>query len=156
MNIEKVSWEYYLQLINKLKETLLIHAQEEIDLVVAISRGGLLPGLIISEAYNVPLDIIVASSYTKENKQSKLKLGKPSYLCFPDITKESKILIIDDLCDTGKTMQVVVDLYKEKGFNNIRTSVLYYKRGSQFDPDYFVAGADENSWIEFPYENNKK
>jgi hypoxanthine phosphoribosyltransferase len=152
VNTEKVSWEYYLQLINKLKEILLVHAQEKIDLVVAISRGGLFPGLVISEAYNVPLDIIVASSYTKENKQSELKLGKPSYLCFPDITKESRILIIDDLCDTGKTMGVVVNLYKEKGFKNIRTAVLYYKRSSQFDPDYFAAGADEKTWIKFPYE----
>ena len=156
MNIEKVSWEYYFQLINKLEQMISVHAQEKFDLVVGISRGGLIPALLLSEAWDVPLDIIVSSSYTRENQQTELKLGKPSYLCFSDITKDSNILIVDDLCDTGKTMQVVVDLYKEKGFNNIRTSVLYYKRNSLFDPDYFVAGTDEDSWIEFPYENNKK
>lgn len=151
-NIEKVSWMQYFQLVDKLKEMILFHAHEKFDLVVGISRGGLMPALLLSEIFNVPLDIIVASSYTKENKQSKLKLGNPSYLCFPDITKDSNLLIVDDLCDTGKTMESVVNLYKEKGFKNIKTGVLYYKRGSQFDPDYFAAGADEDSWVMFPYE----
>ena len=152
MKTEKISWEHYFKLIQKLTTMISIHAQEKFDLVVGISRGGLIPALLMSQSWNVPLDVIVVSSYSKENKQTQLKIGKPSYLCFPDINKDSKILIVDDLVDSGKTMQTVVDLYRKKGFKNIKTAVLIYKRSSKFDPDYFAAGADENTWIEFPYE----
>lgn len=156
MKKEEISWEYYFKLMQKLTMIISIHAQEKFDLVVGISRGGLIPAVLMSQSWNIPLDIIVTSSYNKENQQTQLKIGKPSYLCFLDINKDSKILIVDDLNDTGNTMQAVVNLYKEKGFKNIRTAVLIYKRGSKFDPDYFAAGADEDSWIEFPYERRKE
>jgi len=155
MKKEKISWDYYFKLIQKLTTMISIYAQERFDLIVGISRGGLIPALLMSQAWDVPLDIIVTSSYNKENQQTQLKIGKPSYLCFPDINKDSKILIVDDLVDSGKTMEAVVNLYKEKGFKNIKTAVLIYKKSSKFDPDYFAAGADGGVWIKFPYEKEK-
>lgn len=156
MKKEEISWEYYFELVQRLMEIISTQAQEKFDLVVGISRGGLIPAVLMSQSWNIPLDIIVTSSYNKENQQTQLKIGKPSYLCFPDINKDSEILIVDDLVDSGKTMQAVVDLYKEKGFKNIETSVLIYKRNSKFDPDHFAAGVDENTWIKFPYEEVNK
>jgi len=155
MKTEKISWEHYFELIQRLTTIISTHVQEKFDLVVGVSRGGLIPAVLMSQSWNIPLDVIVTSSYNKENQQMQLKIGKPSYLCFPDINKDSKILVVDDLNDTGDTMQAVVNLYKEKGFKNIKTSVLIYKRGSKFDPDYFAAGTNENNWIEFPYERRR-
>jgi len=152
MKTEKISWNYYFQLINKLIEIISVHVEEKFDLVVGISRGGLIPAMLMSQDWNVPLDVIVTRFYDKKNQRSMLKVGNPSYLCFKDINFDSKILIVDDLVDSGKTMKAVVDLYKKKGFKNIRTAVLIYKRSSEFDPRYFAAGADEDTWIEFPYE----
>lgn len=152
MKTEIVSWEYYFQLVNRLITIIYDQAQEKFDLIVGISRGGIIPTLFMSHAWNIPLDVIVTSSYTKKNEQSKLKIGTPSYLCFPDITKESRILIVDELVDSGKTLKAVVDLYKKKGFKNIRTAVLFYKESSKFDPDYFAASEDKDTWIKFPYE----
>lgn len=155
MKTEKISWTYYFRLINNLVEMIATHAQEKFDLIVGISRGGLIPAFMLSHSWNVPLDVIVTSSYSKDNKQTKLKIGNSSYLCFPDIKKDSKVLIVDDLTDSGETMRAVVDLYEKKGFKDIRTAVLFYKRSSKFDPSYFVAGADEDVWIKFPYEEDK-
>ncbi|MCK4357835.1 MAG: phosphoribosyltransferase domain-containing protein [Candidatus Cloacimonetes bacterium] len=155
MKKEEISWDYYFKLMQKLTTIISVYAQEKFDLVVGISRGGLIPALLMSQTWDVSLDIIVTSSYNKENQQMQLKIGKPSYLCFPDINKDSKILIVDDLVDSGKTMQAVVDLYRKKGFKNIKTAVLIYKRSSEFDPDYFAAGADEDTWIKFPYEKER-
>lgn len=155
MKKEKISWNYYFKLMQGLMTMISTYAQEKFDLIVGISRGGLMPALIMSQTWDVPLDIIVTSSYNKKNQQTRLKIGKSSHLCFPDINKDSKILIVDDLTDTGDTLQAVVDLYKEKGFKNIKTAVLIYKRSSKFDPDYFAAGADEGVWIKFPYEKEK-
>jgi len=149
---EEISWEYYFQLVDRLIDIISNKAQEKFDLVVGISRGGIIPALFMSHSWNIPLDIVVTSSYTKENKQSKLKIGSPSYLCFPDVIKESRILIVDELVDSGETMKAVVDLYRKKGFKNIRTSVLFYKKNSKFDPDYFAASEDKDVWIKFPYE----
>lgn len=154
MKTEVVSWNYYFQLIDRLIDIISNKAQEKFDLVVGISRGGIIPALFMSETYNIPLDIIVASSYTVDGEHTTLKLGEPSYLCFPDITKKGSILIVDDLCDSGETMQRVVNLYRSKGFENVKTAVLFYKKSSKFDPDYFVAGADDKVWIRFPYEGN--
>ena len=155
MKKEEISWDYYFKLMQKLTTMISVYSQEKFDLVVGISRGGLIPALLMSQTWDVSLDIIVTSSYNKENQQMQLKIGKPSYLCFPDINKDSKILIVDDLVDSGKTMQAVVDLYRKKGFKNIKTAVLIYKRSSEFDPDYFAAGADEDTWIKFPYEKER-
>jgi len=152
MKKEEISWNYYFQLVNRLITIIHDQAQEKVDLIVGISRGGVIPALLMSHAWNIPLDVVVTSSYTKENKQSKLKIGKPSYLCFPDIMKESRILIVDELVDSGKTMKTVVDLYKKKGFRNLMTAVLFYKENSKFDPDYFAASEDKDTWIKFPYE----
>lgn len=156
MKKEEISWDHYFYLMQQLTTIISMYAQEKFDLVIGISRGGLMPALIMSQTWDVPLDIIVTSSYNKKNQQTQLKIGKSSYLCFSDINKDSKILIVDDLVDSGKTMQAVVDLYKEKGFKNIKTAVLIYKRSSKFDPDYFAAGADEGVWIKFPYEKELK
>jgi len=134
-----------------------ILTSEEIDLVVAISRGGLIPGLTISEHFkDIPLDVIVASSYSKDNKKRELKLGKPSYLCFPEIKKDSRLLIVDDLVDSGETMEAVVNLYRNKGFKNIKTAVLFYKECSKFKPDFFVEKESKDTWIHFPYEVPRK
>ena len=59
-----------------------------------------------------------------------------------------KILVVDDLVDSGQTMSVVTKLFA----NKVKTAVLFRKPTTKFEPDFFVAEVGE--WVVFPYEWN--
>ncbi len=73
-----------------------------------------------------------------------------------NITYEDKLLIIDDVFDTGQTIEAVVDYLKRKARLNcpgeIRIAVPYYKPArntSSVVPDYYLHETD--CWLKFPH-----
>ena len=111
------------------------------DLVLGISRGGLIPATAISYKLNIPLGIINLLTY------------EITILTKPD--KEVKtILLVDDLVDSGNTIKLVKEhLSKEFNFD-ITTAVLYYKVNSKVLPDIYAEKAPE-IWLTFFYDSKK-
>ncbi len=66
-----------------------------------------------------------------------------------DITGE-RVLLFDDVADTGESLAFVLQYLKEKGATSITTATVFYKERSQVTPDFFAAQVAE--WIVFPYE----
>src|SRR3972149_9185297 len=98
-----VSWQTYHSTAQKLAATIL-DQHESIDLIVAIARGGLSLGLILSDYLRIPISTIVIQSYTDIQKQGELKItGK---LQTPIWGKT--ILLVDDIADSGKTFKRVI------------------------------------------------
>lgn len=121
------------------------------DLLIGISRGGVVPlGFLAGEQMfnNRTTRIINTQSYDG-NKQESLKL------LFSIHTEEfapfTSILVIDDIADSGKTLNYVVPLLKQALPNAIiKTATLFYKKRSVFTPDYYVEETED--WIVFPWE----
>ena len=122
------------------------------DWYVAISKGGLVPACLLGRLTSVnKIDTFCATAY-KEKKFDKVELIYKNY----SHLRDQKVLLIDDLVDSGATMQAVFDhlslAWRPK---LIHTAVLFKKSGSKFIPDYFAAECEKDRWIEFPWEDDR-
>lgn len=125
----------------------------EPDLLVGITRGGLIPtGLLAGEKmfHNKNILTISVASYTDDHQRKDLILRAPVH--FEDFKRFKNILLIDDIVDSGQTITFVLQLLKANLPDAIiKTVSLYYKPCSILVPDYFVEQTDD--WIVFPWEN---
>jgi uncharacterized protein len=148
-----VSWDEYHQSIESLAEQ--IHtSQWEFDRIVCLARGGLRVGDILSRIFTKPLAILAASSYRGDAKQERGKLSIASQITMTDDRLGARILLVDDLVDSGVTLQQTTiwlrDLYPE--IEDLKTAVIWYKACSNYIPDYYVSHLPHNPWIHQPFE----
>ena len=57
------------------------------------------------------------------------------------------ILIVDDICDSGKTLK------RFKFENNVYTATLHYKTTAEYEPHFWWRIAAQNEWLYYPWEN---
>jgi hypoxanthine phosphoribosyltransferase len=122
------------------------------DLLIGICRGGLIPlGILAGEAMlnNRNTVTISTESYDDAGKQKALRFRFP--VPVESYKNYETILIIDDLADTGETLDAVLKLLKQHLTNaTIKSAVLFYKTKSKIKPDYYVE--ETTDWIVFPWE----
>jgi hypoxanthine phosphoribosyltransferase len=118
-----------------------------IDAVLAPVRGGLLFGTIASHKLNIPL-------YTAHySSKSGAGDNKNHSNILPSIVAKT-IFLVEDLVDSGNTMNEIVDHYEGQGIKVI-TAVFHYKESSIFHPDlYFWRIPNDSPFISYPYESN--
>ncbi len=118
------------------------------DLLIAISRGGLVPARILSDLLEFPaLTTIKIEFYLGVNK-TKTQPAITQELTVPVTNKN--VLLIDDVADTGESLILAKKHISEKGAKEIKVATLYLKPKSQTMPDYFEA--QTNDWIVFPWD----
>ena len=115
--------------------------------VVGISRGGLVPATIISYELELPLTTIHVSSY--EGKERKGIIGNMSKLF--DLPKNSKLLIVDDICDSGETTkwvtkQLIADEIEHE------TACIFIKKQHRGKIRFYGTVVPDDKWIVFPWE----
>jgi len=140
-----VNWITYHSLARKLAATILSHSRD-IEQIVAISRGGLSFGHVLSDLLRIPVATFTIQSYTDIQKQGELRITEPLKLPIHD----KSILLVDDVSDSGTTLKRAVSYLEEFNPKNITTATMFYKPRSIFRPDYFVKHTTR--WILFPYE----
>ena len=123
------------------------------DLIVAIARGGMLPAGAISYALGVKANgAINVEFYTGVGKT----MAEPEILePYMDISslEGKRILIVDDVADSGKTLKLIMDLISEKGLSmggdsakvDARSATIYLKPTSIIKPDYVFKQTDK--WL---------
>jgi hypoxanthine phosphoribosyltransferase len=111
------------------------------DVIISLNRGGCVPGVYLSHLINVPHEVIDIK-----------KTDNSQYL--NAIEKYKNILIIDDINDTGKTLQLVKNFFSDHT-ETIKFAVLVDNKSSNFMIDFAAKNIDkkvDNSWIVFPWE----
>lgn len=149
-----VSWSDYHQTIEQLAVKV-YQSGWQFNQVVCLARGGLRVGDIISRIYRQPLAILATSSYTGPGKQERQTLTFSRHLTMTTVEIGSRLLLVDDLVDSGITLQQSIPwLQRQYGnqIEEIRTAVLWYKGRSVFVPDYYVEYLPDNPWIHQPFE----
>lgn len=145
MVFHKLSWQKFYQDCLLLGEKIL-NKRINFDRIIAISRGGLIPARILSDFLQLPISNIVISSY-KNMKQLK----EPEILEVAKINlKNQKILIVDEVSDSGKTFHRALNYFKNKPLKKIFTASPYIKPKTSFIPDFYLKVID--AWIVFPYD----
>ena len=124
------------------------------DLLIGISRGGLTPAVRFSHISGLPLRVMGLKFYKGIGEtQEKPVITIP----LTEDIKNKKILVIDDVADTGETLVEVKKYLEERNPKEVRIAVIAKKPTSIFEPDYYIMFTDK--WIVFPWEKmpvNKK
>lgn len=117
------------------------------DGIVVITRGGLVPAAIISRVLNVRLiDTVCLESYSSDRSQS----NKVEILKGIQHTGE-KLLIIDDLVDTGATAKTIRQMLPRAHF-----ATVYAKPQGKPLVDTFITEVSQDTWIHLPWEEDTK
>jgi hypoxanthine phosphoribosyltransferase len=119
------------------------------SLVIAIGRGGYIPARILCDL----LSITRLTSVRAEHWGTPAEKGERAMIRFPLCTgiRGEKVLIVDDVTDTGDSMAVVVEYVQGLGPSEVRTAVLQHKEVSGFLPDYFAEICPVWQWIVYPW-----
>ena len=120
-------------------------ADGEWKAVVAITRGGMVPACIIARELNIRVvDTVAVKSYSHQDQTEASVLKAPH----PDLDGDGEgILIIDDLVDTGRTLELVRALYPKAHF-----ATVYAKPKGEPQVDDFITGVSQDTWIFFPWD----
>ncbi|MBA1446243.1 MAG: phosphoribosyltransferase [Gammaproteobacteria bacterium] len=145
---ELVTWEQSYQLARKLA----CQVREDgfaAEIIVAISRGGLIPARVLSDHLNLfDLATLKIEHYHAAHKEGIARVKYP-------LTAEiegRRVLLVDDVSDSGDTFQVAVQHLFEQGEPaSLRTAVLHHKRVSRYVPDYFSQEVTEWRWLIYPW-----
>ncbi len=118
------------------------------DILIAIARGGWVVGRIISDLLEVNK---VASIGVRFYKDVGIRDLKPEITQPLSVTvKDQKVLIVDDVADTGETIELVRKHVLEDNPQSVKIAVVYVKPWCKAKIDYYVKKT--NKWIVFPYE----
>ncbi len=120
------------------------------DLVLAVARGGLTVGGALAYALAVKnCGAMNVEFYTSVDERLDVPVVLPPTLSVVDI-KGLKVLIADDVADTGRTLELVRHEIAPH-VAEARCAVLYYKPRSVILPEYVWAHTDR--WIDFPWSS---
>ena len=145
MEVKKFSYDE----INILSRLLATRAKEHnFTHVVGIARGGLFPATIISYALELPLLTCCVSSY---NKQERNELEVQSDLNLSKISKDSKLLVVDDICDTGETINWLTNRLTLAAID-FEAACIFTKRKHVNKLKYYGTVVPEDKWIVFTWE----
>ena len=148
-----VSYDEYHNLIEKL--AIRIHQSGwQFDTILCLARGGMRPGDILSRIFDKPLAIMSTSSYRAEAGTQQGVLDIARYITTPKGEIAGKVLLVDDLADTGKTLKEVIDRLRNDyaPITELRSAVIWTKGVSSFKADYSVEFLPTNPWIHQPFE----
>jgi hypoxanthine phosphoribosyltransferase len=141
------SWQDLDQLSFELAKQV-IESGEKFDLVVALAKGAwpmsraLVDYLAMSNL--VSLGIRFYSGINQRLKEPEV------YQDLPVRVNGKKILLFDDVADTGESLIFASDYLLEQGAALVKTATLFFKERSAITPDYYASRT--NAWIIFPFE----
>jgi xanthine phosphoribosyltransferase len=114
--------------------------------VVAITRGGMAPAMIVARELDVrTVDTISVKSYDWQEQTEASVLKAPS----PEVmgSDGEGVLIVDDLVDTGKTLELVRRLYPKA-----HLATVYAKPQGRSMVDTYITEVSQDTWIFFPWD----
>ena len=116
---ERMSWDSYEKAVGELVKKIQ-NSGKKYDVIYGIPRGGLVLAVTLSHRLNVPITLELNEEH-----------------------EDAKVLIVDDVVDTGRTAI-------EMNAKRFDTATLYYKPWRSYNPTYSVI--ETSHWIIFPWE----
>ena len=148
-----VSWDAYHRAIEAL--ALMVHESGwRFDHVLCLARGGMRPGDIFSRIFDVPLAILSTSSYREEEGTVRGSLDIAKYITMTRGSLSGRVLLVDDLVDSGVTLEQVQSHLKTNfpAVTEVKSAVIWCKACSSVRPDFYLEYLESNPWIHQPFE----
>jgi len=144
-----LSWDAANRLARVLAHKV-IKSGYEPDIILGIARGGLVPARMVCD-FLLKNDLL---SVTTQHWGIATKLGKARIkfsLPYEADISGKRVLVVDDVADTGDSISIIINYLKENNPIDIRTAVLHYKTCSTSIPDYYGEKLEEWNWIIYPW-----
>lgn len=147
-NCRLTTWDELQELAKKVAVKVR-RAQYKPDMIIALARGGLVPARQLSDLLSIKdvAAIKVEHWGVTANKDQKAVLKYPISI---DLSGK-KILVVDDITDTGESLMVAVEFLKTLNPTDIRTSTLQHIPGSKHVPDFYGEALGEWTWVVYPW-----
>ena len=128
------------------------------EIILGISRGGWIPARLLSDMYEASFPLRQEKiNSVLATMQIQFYTGISETHSRPIISQDvgvdihrKRILLVDDLADTGESLKVALDYLDFKNPNEVRIATLLYKHWSAVKPHYYVEEVTE--WVVFPHE----
>jgi hypoxanthine phosphoribosyltransferase len=121
------------------------------DIIIGVSRGGWPPARVLSDLLDNPNLASVTVEFYVGVAETKRKptLTQPVSAKI----KDKKVLVVDEVTDTGKSLKLVKEYIIKQGVTQVKTTTIYYKPWSIIKPDY--CEKETSRWIVFPWETKE-
>ncbi len=145
---ELISWDSVSQLAYRLAERILAAGYRP-DLMVAIARGGYVPARLLCDF----LHLYDLASIRVEHYRAGAQKRRSARLKYPLAAEavNKRVLIVDDVCDSGETYQVALEHIAALDPSDIKTVALHFKQGASFEPDYIADELTRWRWLIYPW-----
>ena len=149
-DFEVVGWEMLYNLCLELSDRIRASG-EKFDLLLGISRGGLIPLRILSDELDNPniatvkIEFYVGISKTMQEP----RITQPP----SERVNGKNVLVVDDVADTGKSLLKLREFLIEEGAKTVKLATIFYKPWSETRPDFWIRSTER--WIIFPHERRE-
>lgn len=118
------------------------------DMIVAVARGGWIPARLIADFFMIRKAANIKVEAYEVIGETNVEAKITEDISLP--VKGKKILIVDDIADSGASLKVVNESLVNKEAGEIKTATLHYKEKSEVIPDYYLEKTD--AWVVYPWE----
>ena len=145
-----LSWQDVYNLTLQLSERI-VQSGFKPHIIVGIARGGWIPARILSDVlYAETLQNIRIEYYTDVGVKGKNpKITQP----LSGTLRGKNILLVDEVADTGDSLETAIDHVRDLGASGVRSAVLHLKPTSCIIPDYYMVKTE--AWTVYPWENRE-
>jgi hypoxanthine phosphoribosyltransferase len=146
LKFETVDWDHLYSLLLEIADRIM-EMDFKPDVIVGISRGGLLPARVLSDLLdnphlaNIKVDFYVDIYQTKEAPV----ITQPVSVS----VKDKRVLVVDDITDTGQSFRLVWETLVQDAAE-VQAVTLYHKPWSRFTPNIYAR--ETEAWVIFPWE----
>jgi hypoxanthine phosphoribosyltransferase len=142
-----VDWPKLEELVKQLAE----QVRGEYDVLLAITRGGLVPAGMLAYLLGIRDILVAAVAFYDDDGRAR---DQPTFLQFPadPLLHGKRVLIVDEVWDTGTTIDAVIERVRLGG-GTPTTAVLHYKPARSkvaSVPDHYVVSTD--AWVVYPFK----
>lgn len=130
----------------------ILESEIEFDWVLVITRGAMIPAGLLTRMMSVrKIDTICLKFYGDDHQKGTLELlGNKDYSHF----RNQKVLVVDDILDSGLTLSFVVDYVSKFEPELVKTAVIYDKNHSQTRADFVGKNLGKDEWVVFDWEES--
>ncbi len=144
---ELISWNQVYRLTRQLAQKI-TSADFSPEVVIAIARGGFVPARIICDFFSIgELASIRIVHYTAGATEQKTRLVAPLNIS----VKGKRVLVVDDIIDSGDTLVLAMEHLHEAGAKEIKTAVMQCKKSASFTPDFLARRIIKWRWVIYPW-----
>ncbi|MBI2440652.1 MAG: hypothetical protein HYV35_04695 [Lentisphaerae bacterium] len=163
MKYRNISWREIEACVAKVARAVRA-ARFQPDCVVAVLQGGLVPARLLADFFGaINIYPLRAKAYARlreggsatPRQEGVRQLARVQIEPFRYSLNHKNVLLVDDVHDSGQTLQEIVRRLKRRKPRTLKTATLYYKRGRGGPPDFYARAAAANIWLVFPWEKNE-